>query len=152
MANIFLKDPVYITIQEIKDSTTKTNLQNETDDNIKILINKAQQRIDKYIKKYWIPEVSTQETIFPTQKDWIPEDIKIATFYTVEQIYENWDTIHWAIQTWSGVVKSEKTWDRSITYDVWTTTTWYTYKLLWLPLEAINLLKKYKWTFIPTKI
>lgn len=148
MTSIFLKDPIYITIQEVKDSTTKTSLQNETDDNIKILINKAQQNIDKYIKMYWIPEVSTQETIFPIQKDWIPEDVKIATFYTVEQIYENGDTISWAKQTWA--IKSEKTWDRSITYEVWTA--WNTYKLLWLPLEAINLLKKYKLTFIPTKI
>lgn len=157
MASIFLKTPVYITVQEVKDSTTKTWLIALSDDNIKILITKAQEMVDNYIISYWTKFDESQTLIFPIDVDWvstIPEDIKIATFYTVEQIFENWDTIKGSVTTtWTWAISSEKTWDRTITYDVGTSTTEISNTAaLWLPNEALIILKKYRQTFIKNVI
>jgi len=49
MTNLFLREPTYITVTEIKDSTSNSDLQNLSDDEIKILISKAEDTIDNYI-------------------------------------------------------------------------------------------------------
>jgi len=97
MANIFASQNIsYITVEEVKSSTVKSDLINLTDDEIKILIVRSEKVINNYIG-YTI-DITTAET------DTI-QDIKIATLYVVEQIFENGDNI--AIQTDS--VKSEST-------------------------------------------
>lgn len=105
MANIFASQNIsYITVEEVKSSTVKSDLINLTDDEIKILIVRSEKVINNYIG-YTI-DITTAET------DTI-QDIKIATLYVVEQIFENGDNI--AMQTDS--VKSESTGDRSVTYE-----------------------------------
>lgn len=131
MANIFASQNIsYITVEEVKSSTVKSDLINLTDDEIKILIVRSEKVINNYIG-YTI-DITTAET------DTI-QDIKIATLYVVEQIFENGDNI--AIQTDS--VKSESTWDRSVTYadNSWTNT------VLWIPKNAISILSQYRKIF-----
>jgi len=48
MTNLFIEEPTYITVQELKDSTTG-ELSLTSDDNIKIYIVKAQILIDSLI-------------------------------------------------------------------------------------------------------
>lgn len=151
MANIFLREPTYITVQEVRDTTSKADLIALTDDEIKVLIAKSEDLIDWYIESYGTPFDENQNLIFPIKdEDWnsyIPDDIKVATFYTVEQVFSNWDTISTATITWSWEVKSEKVWDRLVTYEVWVTSVWWTSEQLWIPLEAQNILVKYKKVF-----
>ena len=152
MANIFIKEPVYITIDELKDSTTKTDLATKTDDELKVLITKAQEVIDRYIKSYWTPYQKDQDYIFPikdeNENSYIPEDITIATLYTIEQLFVSWDLISWAVNTWWNI-KSEKVWDRTITY---TEATNNNLKFLWIPFEAEQILKKYRRVFYKSTI
>ena len=49
MANIFNTDIYYITETEVKDTTTKTDLQALTDEEVKILISKAEKSVDNYL-------------------------------------------------------------------------------------------------------
>lgn len=105
MANIFASQTInYITIEDVKDSTVKTELATLTDEEIKILIVKAEKNINDYIGYTIDTTTATNDTI---------QDIKIATLYVVEQLFENADNI--AMQTDS--VKSESTGDRSVTYE-----------------------------------
>jgi len=155
MANIFLREPVYITVQQVRDTTAKADLIALTDDEIKVLIAKSEDLIDNYIWSYGTPFDEDQSLIFPIDVDWIstiPSDITQATFYTVEQIFENGDSITGSVSTWSGAIISEKAGDRTVSYDVKTTTTWSITKQLWLPNEAINILKAYKKIFYVSKI
>ena len=62
----------------------------------------------------------------------------------VEQLYENGDLITGASTTGSGVVKSEKVGDRSVTYDVGVSVTTNETKFLGIPEEAEVILKKYR--------
>lgn len=156
MANIFWWTAVYISVQEVKDTTNKAWIIALTDWEIQELIYKAQYRIDNYIGSYWTPYNEEQEFIFPVKNaDWnseIPKDVKIATFYVVEQIYENGDTIQWSTITWTWAITSERVWDRSISYDVWTATNTNWLVSQWIPNEALSILKKYKEVFFKTKL
>jgi len=119
MASIFLQDPIYITVQQVKDSTSKSWLASESDDNISILIYKAEKQIDNYLqcaiyKKF----VSTQELFFPVldpedDSSLLPSDITEACLYVVEQLYINWDTI----SAWNGwAIKKEVMWPHTVEY------------------------------------
>jgi len=121
MNNLFIEDPIYITIQDLKDSTNKTWIASLTDNQIKRLIYEAQFAIDDYILHYWTKYSESQSFIFPTQdEDWnievIPNDIKIATVYVCEQIFESWDTV--SSTYWE--VTEEVAGDRRIKYTSWT--------------------------------
>ena len=156
--NLFSWTAVYVTIQDVKDSTWKAWIIALTDAEIQELIYKAQYRIDNYIGSYWVPFVDGQEFIFPVLMDdgtsYIPTDIKQASIFVINQIFENGDTIQGNTTiTWSGAISSEKTGDRSITYDVWTTsinTSWIA--SLWIPKEAEMILRKYKQNFYKVKL
>lgn len=158
MANIFQWESVYITSQDVKDSTSKTALAALTDLEIETLIYKAQIAIDNYIVSYGTPYDTDQDFIFPVigtdSNSLLPSDITMSALLSVEQIYENGDLITGSTTvtgTWA--VKSEKVWDRSVTYDLWTTTTDVSdNESLWLPDQAINLLKKYKQVFSKAKL
>ena len=65
MTNIFAQDPVYITIQELKDSTSKSEIGALNDEEIKELIYKAELIIDDYIVTFWEKFEETQPFIFP---------------------------------------------------------------------------------------
>ena len=154
MSNLFLREPTYITIDQIKDTSSKTWLIALTDDEIKVLISKSEDAVDRYIIKYWVPFNEDQTLIFPIiweyWTSYIPNDIIMSTFYIVEQIYESGDLISWAVSSSSGwAITSEKTWDRTVQYSSGSgTTTNNALKFLWVPPEAENILKKYKNIFI----
>ena len=157
MANIFLREPIYITVQSIRDTTSKTALLALTDDEIKVLISKAEDSIDNYIIRYWTKFDEDQDLIFPVNIEGvsvIPNEISVATYYSVEQIFVNADTISGSTTTvWTGAVKSEKTGDRSVSYDYGTTTTSISNTAaLWLPDEAIQIISKYRKVFYKSKI
>jgi hypothetical protein len=155
MSNIFLREPTYITVDEVKDTTDKAWLSWLTDDEIKILISKAEDSIDRYIWRYWTKFNENQTLIFPIDNDWvsfIPWDIKVACFYVCEQIFETWDNITGATSWWTGAISSEKTGDRAVTYSVWTETTNNVNKQLGIPIEAETILKKYKKIFYKSSI
>ena len=89
MANL-LANPVYITAQDVRDTTTNPLLIALTDAEIEALITKAQYVIDNYIRCYGTPFVDGQEFIFPVDVDGvstIPDDIQLATFYMVEYLF-----------------------------------------------------------------
>ncbi len=158
MANLFIQNPVYITIEEVKSSTTKTALIAETDDNIKILITKAQQIIDNYIVSYGEKYDEDQNFIFPIKDtedaSFLPSDITLACFYCVEQVFVSWDLISWAVTStsWWAVV-SEKVWDRTVKYSSDSEgTTNNSTKFLWIPPEAQVILNKYRNLFIKNVI
>ena len=131
MANIFSSQTInYITVDEVKDSTVKADIIKLTDNEITILIVKSEKIINNYIG--YVIDISTADS------DTI-QDIKIATLYVVEQLFENWDNI--AMQTDS--VKSESTGDRSVTYkDNSNSNT-----ILWIPDNAKSILSQYRKIF-----
>lgn len=137
--NIFVQTPVYISVQDVKDSTSKSAIKLLTDDEIKVLIYKAQLTIDNYIIGYGTPYDETQTFIFPVDVDGvstIPDDIVYSTLLVVEQIYENGDTVNESVKE----VKSESAGDRSVTYDL-------SFGLKTIPSEAVPMLDNYKQTF-----
>ncbi len=144
MANIFVKEPIYITLQDYKDSSTK-DLTWKTDDELKEIIYKAQKEIDIYIGSYWEKFEETQEFIFPIKNtDWtsyIPNDITIATVYVSDQLIANWDTIE--EHTSGGQITEEKTWDRTTKYSATSNSIF----VKTIPFEAMQILDKYKKVF-----
>lgn len=139
MSSIFDLTPIYITIEEIKSTTSNTQLQSENDSVIKSLIYRAQRHIDDFLVKYWSKFDDTQEFIFPIDNDWvsyIPKDIKESAFYIVEYLYieSKKDTSMY----WDNI-KSISEWDTSITFDTDKDILWA--KELTL---ALNTLMKYK--------
>lgn len=136
MANIFDKDIYYITAQEVKDTTDKTDLKALDDDDINILIAKAEISVNNYLwYTFWADIVNkTEETQL---------DIKIATFYIVEQIFTNSDLVKKVNINW--VVSSESSWDRSIAFKSWTQIN--DLKILWINEFAKKILDKYKQIF-----
>lgn len=92
MANL-LDNPVYVTEQDVFDTTERDDLQNETSDIINKLIVKAQYVIDGYLNSYGEPFEETQQFIFPIKdedgNESIPQGIKIATVYIIENLYDS---------------------------------------------------------------
>jgi len=87
-----------------------------SDDSLKILIVRSQQVIDDYIERTFRERYSdTQRTMFPVDRNnssRLPEEVKEACLYVVEQLYVNGDMVS---ATTTGV-KSESMGPRSITY------------------------------------
>ena len=129
MTNIFVWTPVYITEEVLKDSTKETWLKGITTtdiENRKILIIKSEIAIDFIIKSYWSKLIETQEQIFPTIDDWIPINIQKATVLLCEEQFKGWELNWWVwSSSWSKIVKAEKFWNHSVTYQdeavVWNT-------------------------------
>lgn len=104
MANIFLAQPInYITIQEVRYSTSKPAIALLSDDDIKILIVKAEIVVNEYVGYSIVVADEPADVLL---------DRKMATLYCVEQIYTNGDVI--AKQTQH--VTSERTGDRAVSY------------------------------------
>ena len=157
MANLFLREPTYISVQDYRDSTAK-DVSWLVDDDIKVLIAKAEDLIDDYIHINIYPKFdSEQDLLFPIDDDGvsvIPQDIKQATVYSCDQLFVNGDLISGATSSvWGWAVIEEKTWDRTVKYSEWSSeTTWDTNKFLWLPVEAVNILDRYKKLFFRSKL
>jgi hypothetical protein len=126
MASIFQKVPVYITAQEVIDSTSKPALALLTVAEIEVLIYKAQREVDAYLVATFRPAfVSWQEFLFPVLKDWVsflPDILKEATLYVVEQIFVSGDTISSSVWWWD--VLEEKTWPHTIKYSEGSIISW----------------------------
>lgn len=141
MANIFLQEPIYITVQQVKDSTSKPAILLLSDDDIKILIYKAQREVDSYIWYTFRPSFdSSQEFLFPVLKDkvsWLHTLLTEATLYVVEQVFESWDTISSSFG-WGDVLE-EKTGPHTIKYSEGSTISW-----LIIPDIAKKLLDQFK--------
>jgi len=131
MANIFTSQSIsYITIDEVRESTLKGDLIGLDDDGIKTLIVKSEKLVNDYLWYKVDVASSDNDTI---------QDIKVATLYIVEQIFENWDSI--SMQTDS--VVSESTGDRSVTYESNKDDS----IILWIPKNAITILGQYRKNF-----
>lgn len=130
MANIFLSQDInYISIQEVKDSTMKPELALLNNDKIKQLIVVAEKIIDDWV--WYALDVEEAE-------DDMIQDRKIATLFTVEQLFENGDNI--AKQT--DPVRSERTGDRMVEY-----ATDKKISVLGIPQNALDILKGYRHNF-----
>jgi hypothetical protein len=81
MANIFDKDISYITEEEVKETTAKQQLKDLDNQDVKLLISQAEDIVNNYLG-YKI-KLDNNNTY----------DIKKATFYCVEQIFESGDMI-----------------------------------------------------------
>lgn len=93
MANL-LSNPVYITAQDIDDTSKDADLIALSVADKEQLITQAQYIIDDYIECYGIKFDGSQEFIFPTQDsdgnvEPIPNDIKVATLYLVEDLFSS---------------------------------------------------------------
>ena len=121
MSNLFVENPTYITLEEIKWSTKDDCVKKMSDENLKILIRKWEIIIDDIIKEFWEKESPDQVTIFPTVKDQVPLSIKKAVVLLVEWLHLWWElevSSNGPIKWW--MIKQEKFWDHSITYqDEW---------------------------------
>ena len=141
MASIFLQDPIYITVQQVIDSTSKPSIAILPADDIEQLIYKAQREIDAYLVATFRPKFDeSQEFLFPVNNDsvsYIPSILTEATLYVVEQLYLLWDVITTSVGLWD--VLEEKTWPHTIKYDKSWLPTW-----LYIPDIAIKLLDNLK--------
>jgi len=147
MTNITLQTPVYVTIDDVRDTSKKTSLIAESDDTISELIYRSQIVIDRYIGAYGTPFVSTQDWIFPVDVDWvstIPDELKLATIWVVEKLYVNGDTITGWTAGWA--VVEERLWESKIKYSEGTVTTSEE-----IPDIAKKILRKYRRTFYTSK-
>lgn len=136
MVTIFDTNIYYISVQEVKDSTNKTELSALTDEEIKTLIVKAEISVNDYL---WY--VMGANII--NQTDQTKQDFKIATFYVVEQIFVNNDLIKKVNSNW--VVSSESSWDRSVSFETNSKTN--NLKILWINEFAKKILDKYRKIF-----
>ena len=126
MANLFVNEPIYTTIIDLRETTTNPDLKESSivnDENVKILITKSQDIIDAVIECYWTPNISWQKTIFPIKnEDWtdnteIPLDIQLTTILLVENLYV-WGVLDgWAYWVWGNwKIKSETSRWHTVSY------------------------------------
>jgi len=138
---------VYLSVNEVKNSSKKAWLIALSDSLIKELIYKAELIIDRFIQSYWTPFVETQPFIFPVNVDdvsFLPNDLKIATLYIVENLYEAWDTITWNTD-WTWNITQESAWDYLVKYQEVKNINLNIEKI---PKEAKAILRKYRKIFL----
>jgi len=144
MANL-LDDLIYVTLEDVRESSRiLASNAKPTDSVLTQLITESQWIIDTYIGSYGTKEVETQTFIFPTEDDWIPTDIKLATVRIAEQLYLQGDNL-WSLK-WDRVV-SESNLSRSVSYS---DKEWHisSVETINIPKKALNVLDKYKSSFI----
>ena len=133
MTSIFLQEPRYITVEEVIDSTEKVDITSLDEDDIKVLIYKAELAIDRYMNFQADVEAMSEAE---------EQDYKIATLYCVEQLFSNWDTIT-PVSTAGWDIIEESVWDRRIKYSEWKTSSNIS-QLLGIPDVAKSILDKYR--------
>ena len=136
MANLF-DDIVYVSIQDVKDTSNLEEIQNKSNKELTRYITEAQYIIDNYIWRYETKLDENQTFIFPIEDSgWIiPTEISLATIYIVEDLVLTWEPVNidWKI------VK-ESTWDHSVEYNISNTNTN-------IPDKAKTILNKYREIF-----
>ena len=139
MANL-LSNAIYVTSTDVKETTNIVALAESSDSNIDRYISEAQMIIDSYILVYWCKFDIEQNEIFPIDDDWvalIPDDIKIATIYIVEDIYLSWVP---TLASWEEVIE-EKVGDHSVKFSE------NNKAIKFIPEKAKNILDRYKTIF-----
>lgn len=140
MANL-LSNAIYVTSADVKQTTNIVWLNSESIGNIEKYITEAQIIIDSYILVYWSKFDSTQDEVFPIcDTDWtalIPNDIKIATIYIVEDIFLNGVP---NVASWDEVIE-EKVGDHTVKYSEKSD------NIKFIPEKAQNILNRYKTIF-----
>lgn len=124
MANLFETPPIYVSIEDLRDTTTNESLENDstvTDGDLSILISKAQDIIDNSIWDYGTPAEEDQNTIFPLiYETGVPIGISKATILLVENLYTWWVLDWWAYEIWgSKAIKSETSRWHTISFQGW---------------------------------
>lgn len=141
MTNL-LNELVYITLSDARDTSEVFTATVPTDAVLTKLITQAQILIDTYIWYYDEPAVEWQSFIFPIiGETTIPSDIKIATVWITEQLY----TLGTSIE--KDKVISESNMSRRIDFSDKQSYTNYM-ESIWIPKRALNILNKYKNSFI----
>lgn len=116
MANL-LASPVYISNQDVIDSSSVSGIGADTSLIDKLIV-QSQYIIDDYIRSYGEPYVDGQAFVFPVEdsqgNSLIPDDIKVATLYIVEYLYQRQDIYQNSIDT---RVSSESVLSHSVSYD-----------------------------------
>lgn len=137
MTNIFAQAPVYISIQEVLDSTSNTDIKNLWNDEVQSLIVRSENNINNYLW-YAIPmaEITDEEVI---------KDFKFATFYMVESLYKD------SIGSNEPQVKSEWSWDRKIEFFESADASKFMSKY-GMPDNVLTILSKYKQVFYSQQI
>lgn len=132
--SIYWTETRYLSVSEVKSSSSNANLLLLTDDKILEIVVKAEFEVDSYL---WF-----RFDDFSTLTSLEQQEIKIATLITVENIFNLSGSVD-SLVTW--LVKSESTWDRSVTYS--DTKSWSKVISIWLPNSAKVALDKYKVNF-----
>lgn len=89
MTDLLVQDPVYISLEDFRDTTSNADLANALtvdDDALKGIIYNSQMIIDDYISHYGLQFEDGQIFIFPNRDSDgdaidIPNDISVATVY-----------------------------------------------------------------------
>jgi len=124
MTNLLIQDPVYISLEDFRETTKNSSLKSSLsvcDDDLKWIIYSVQKIIDDYIWHYETAFDEDQEFIFPIDVydvSTVPTDIAIAAVYIGEVFFEN------QTATSSDNIKSVKSWPRTVEYfegwsDLW---------------------------------
>jgi hypothetical protein len=104
------------------------------DADVKILIAKAESIVNNYV--WYSFDILDINTSVETKKD-----IKIATFYIVEQLFENADNIIAISNVWN-IIRTEA-WDRKEHYSESIDKE----GVIWIPLQSKQILDMYKQVF-----
>jgi len=153
MANL-LSDLVYVDLDDVKDTSEIIVDGTPSDAVLTKLVTNAQYIIDEYIIAYWEPFSETQDFIFPIENEdsesEIPTDIKLATIRIVEYLYLKGTENEASLK--GKEVNQEKNLGRSVVYSE--NTGWYnkSVETIQIPKKALNVLDKYRQTFIWQKI
>ena len=121
---IFNTWTLFITTEELRDTTQISSLKNLDNPQLEALIYKAQASIISFVDIEY-----NDDTAF---------DLKKATFYTVEFQYHPWKKT--SIINWQ--VTSNKAWDRQVTY-AQNSEKRAEIESFWIPMQAYDILKKY---------
>lgn len=141
MTNL-LNELVYISLGDARDTSDIFTSTVPSDATLTKLITQAQILIDTYIGYYDEPAVEWQSFIFPiTWETEIPDDIKIATVWVTEQLY----TLGTSID--KDKITSESNMSRRIDFSDKQSYNNYM-ESIWIPKRALNILNKYKNSFI----
>lgn len=140
MTNL-LNELVYVSLADARDTSEVFTTTVPTDVVLTKLLTEAQWIIDTYIQSYWTKEVETQTFIFPTEDDWIPYEIQLATIWIAELLYSKWQSLN------TDKVVSESNLWRSISFSDKQGFDDYV-KTIWIPPKVLNILDKYRNDFI----
>ena len=140
MTNILVENITYLTIDEVKDSSSLFD--SKEDQYIQAIVRQAERIIDSIIGNYGTKQEENKKTLFPIQWEDIPLEIKQATLLLSECLLKKQNN------TGNRIIKSEKRRGNTITYDVEPSTNKYSDIHPCIDESIYTLLQPY----LPTKI